>query len=127
MSLTASGGGRRLAACALALALVAGARVHPARAASNFPDIPVWVEVGAWRDSSWVRRNRCVGSFTGPLADSLGASLVTNSSARAITVRFLRDRLTEARPDFGGYRIYRMTNSLDTSRAVLIRRFSLNA
>jgi len=39
----------------------------------------------------------------------------------------MRDRATEVRPDFGGYRIYRMTNSADSSKAVLIRRYSLNA
>jgi len=114
----------------LALALLAGAGTRTARSASNFPDIPVWVEVGAWRDSTLIQtpgnRLRCAGSFQGPLADSLGASSVTGSAARTITVRFLRDRVTEARPDFGGYRIYRMTNNPDTTRAVLIRRFSLN-
>src|SRR5207249_9980617 len=45
---------------------------------------------------------------------------------RPITVRFLRDRSAEARPDFEGYRIYRMANSPDSSKAQLIRRFTLN-
>ena len=125
MSANAFGGARR-AVQVLTLAVMAGAGASRAHAASNFPDIPVWAEVGAWHDSSLVSRNRCVGSFQGPLADSLGASTLTGSAARAVTVRFLRDRVTEARPDFGGYRVYRMTNTLDSSRAVLIRRFSLN-
>src|SRR5262245_27559662 len=125
MAWNVSGGARR-AASVLALALVAGAGARTSRAASNFPDIPVWAEVGAWRDSSLVARNRCVGSFQGPLADSLGPSTLTGSAARAVTVRFLRDRVTEARPDFGGYRIYRMTNSPDSAHALLIRRFSIN-
>src|SRR5260221_5775148 len=104
MSWNVSGGARR-AATVLVLALLAGAGTRPARAAANFPNIPVWAEVGAWRDSSLINKNRCVGSFQAPLADSLGASSATGSSARAVTVRFLRDRVTEARPDFGGYRI----------------------
>ncbi len=120
MSKNAFGGALRAAACALALALVAGAWACPARAASSFPDIPVWANAGAWQDSSLIRKTRCIGSFKGPLAESL---LV---HPRAITVRFLRDRVTEARADFGGYRIYRMTNAPDSSQAMLIRRFSLN-
>ena len=126
MSWNVSGGARR-AATVLALALSAGAGTRPAHAASNFPDIPVWAEVGAWRDSSLINKSRCVGSFKGPLADSLGPSTLTGSSARTVTVRFLRDRVTEARPDFGGYRIYRMTNSPDSAQALLIRRFSINS
>jgi hypothetical protein len=43
---------------------------------------------------------------------------------RTITVRFLRDRLAELRPDFGGYRIYRGTGSPDTAHLVLVRRYS---
>jgi hypothetical protein len=120
MSKNAFGGALRAAACTLALAVMAGASAQPARAASNFPDIPVWANAGVWQDSSLIFRTRCVGSFKGPLAESLAVH------PRAITVRFLRDRLTEARPDFGGYRIYRMTNSPDSAKAVLIRRFSLN-
>ena len=108
-------------ACALVMVLASLAAVAPARAASSFPDIPIWSEAGAWQDSSLVSRNRCVGTFKAPLADSLA------NRARSITVRFLRDRRAEARPDFGGYRIYRMTSSPDSSRAVLIRRFSRNA
>src|SRR5262245_61520767 len=66
----------------------------------RFPQIPVWAMVGAYQDSSLVSPRRCVGSFRGPLPDSL------DPRARTVTVRFLRDRVAEARPDFGGYRIY---------------------
>ena len=43
-----------------------------------------------------------------------------------MTVRFLRSRRVEARADFGGYRVYRCTNSPDTTIAVLLRRYSVN-
>jgi|SRR5580765_624326 len=94
----------------------------PARAASNFPDIPVWINVGAWKDSSTIAglEYRCIGSFQGPLPDSVHRQSTT------LSVRFMRDRATEARPDFGGYRVYRMQNTPDSSKAVLIRRFSIN-
>ena len=124
MTVNASGGAFRAAACVLALALLGPAGTPPARAASNFPDIPVWVIAGGWRDSTKMSRLdslRCPGSFAGPQPDSV------DERARVVTVRFLRDRTAESRPDFGGYRIYRMTNSPDSSTAVLVRRFSLNA
>ena len=120
MSDNASGGARRAAACALVSALLGLAGVWPAHAASNYPDIPIWSLAGGWRDSSQFFPNRCIGVFKGPQPDSI------DERGRTITVRFLRDRVAEARPDFGGYRIYRMTNSPDSSRAVLIRRFSRN-
>jgi hypothetical protein len=123
MTANASGGAFRAAACVLALALLGPAGTPPVRAAANFPDVPVWVIAGAWRDStqlSHLDSLRCPGSFAGPQPDSV------DERARVVTVRFLRDRVTEARPDFGGYRIYRMTNSTDSSRALLVRRFSLN-
>src|SRR4029079_4482373 len=63
---------------------------------------------------------RCIGSFQGPLPDSVHRQSTT------LSVRFMRDRATEARPDFGGYRVYRMQNTPDSSKAVLIRRFSIN-
>jgi len=115
------GGASRAArrACLLMLCGVLGSA--PVRAASNFPDIPVWTNVGAWQDSSFIYPFRCIGQFQGPLPDSI------RRESRNLTVRFLRDRATEVRPDFGGYRIYRMTNTPDSSKAVLIRRFSLNA
>ena len=120
----AGGGARRAArrACLLFLGAWFGiSAVRPARAASNFPDVPVWVNVGAWQDSSSIFPFKCVGAFQGPLPDSV------RRESRNLTVRFLRDRATEVRSDFGGYRIYRMQNSPDSSKAVLIRRFSLNA
>src|SRR6185369_7077996 len=115
------GGASRAArrACLLMLCGVLGST--PLRAASNFPDIPIWTNVGAWQDSTHIQDFRCAGSFQGPLPDSV------RRSSRNLTVRFLRDRATEVRSDFGGYRIYRMTNAPDSSKAVLIRRFSLNA
>jgi hypothetical protein len=120
----AGGGARRAArrACLLFLGTcLAIAAARPVRAASNVPDIPVWVNVGAWQDSSSILPFKCVGAFQGPQPDSV------RRESRNLTVRFLRDRATEVRPDFGGYRIYRMTNTPDSSKAVLIRRFSLNA
>ena len=86
--------------------------------AATFPKIPLCAFPGAYRDSSLVDSSRCIGSFGGPLADSL------LERPRTITVRFRRDRRVEASPNFGGYRIYRVTGSPDTSRMVLIRRFS---
>src|SRR5262245_19125163 len=114
------GGALRAArhACLLFLGAVLG--FAPARAASNFPDIPVWSSVGAWQDSTHIFPFLCAGAFQGPLPDSI------REDTRVLPVRFLRDRGTEIRPDFGGYRIYRMTNSPDSSQAVLIRRFSIN-
>src|SRR5580765_695975 len=120
MSMNAPGGVFRAAVCAWVLAISASASVRPSHAASNFPDVPVWSLAGRWQDSSLVNSIRCVGSFQAPLAESLKAQ------SRVITVRFLRDRTTELRPDFGGYRLYRMTNSLDSSAATLLRRFSIN-
>jgi len=117
-----TGGALRAAGRALTQVLLAGLALgaaRPAYAASNTPDIPVWALAGHWLDGSLFTPNRCVGALA-PLPDSLFPF------PRTITVRFLRDRRTEARPDFGGYRIYRMTNAADSSRAVLIRRFSLN-
>src|SRR5438874_1533027 len=113
---------------AVALALTAGATagvLSPARA--DFPSIRTWLLVGAFQDSSTIGNQylRCVGDL-GPRPDSLRLQPLT------ISVRFLRDRVAEARPDFGGYRIYRMVGtsladgSPDSTRAVLIRRFSLN-
>src|SRR5215470_9382385 len=95
------GGALRAArrACLLIACFALGA--VPARAASSFPDIPVWTNVGAWQDSSTIAGFgfRCVGDF-GPRPDSV------RRESRSLSLRFLRDRATEARPDFGGYRIY---------------------
>ncbi len=125
----------RLAA-SVALALVAGAigaafsptLVH---AESGFPTIRAWALVGAFKDSSDTPRGSvvCLGSL-GPRSDSLVVRPQT------ISLRFLRDRQAERRPDFGGYRIYRMINAPDSTgarcsstpvNAVLLRRYSLNS
>ena len=113
----------------LALALVAGAGLPGgASAQSGFPKIAVWAVAGAWQDSTLEFPKRCVGQFTGPLPDSI------REQPRTITLRWHRDRLAEARRDFGGYRIYRVTNRTslvtgqpDTTSMVLLRRFSVNA
>lgn len=83
-----------------------------------FPRIPLCAFPGAYQDSSLFRPNRCVGAFQAPPADTL------REQGRTITVRFLRDRIAEARPDFGGYRVYRVQNFPDSTRMTLIRRFS---
>jgi hypothetical protein len=105
---------------AAALALVAGAATARAQQATAFPSIKAWVLQGAFQDSTLVYNFVPVGYFRAPLADSL----VPRS--RTMSFRFLRDRVAESRPDFGGYRIYRMVNQPDSSKAVLIRRYSLN-
>lgn len=89
--------------------------------AATFPRIPLCAFTGAYQDSSLINPARCLGAFHGPLADSIA------ERPRTVTVRFRRDRRVEARPDFGGYRVYRVQNytgPADTARMVLIRRFS---
>jgi hypothetical protein len=86
----------------------------------RFPQIPVWSMAKAFNDGSATNRNTCVGSLTLP-DDSVSAK------PRVATVRFLRDRRAEARSDFGGYRIYRVTVTPDTARMMLVRRFSRQA
>jgi len=109
----------------LALALVAGAgSLSTAHAQSTetpqqFWHIPVWAQPGAWQDNTALYPARCVGSLA-PRSDSLVLK------SRTVTVRFLRNRRVEARPDFGGYRIYRCTNTPDTTTAMLLRRYSVN-
>ena len=71
-------------------------------AQSGFPDIPIWSYPGAYQ--------------AGP--DSVA------ERGRTVTVRWLRDPAAEQRRDFGGYRIYRVTNSPDSSHMTLLRRFS---
>ena len=108
-----------------ALALVAGAVASPVSApaahAAGFPSLHTWVLQGAFQDSTRFVPTLCQGLFHGPGADSL------RREPRALTLRFLRDRVAEARPDFGGYRIYRMVTSPDSSQAKLLRRYSVNA
>jgi hypothetical protein len=109
----------------LALALAAGAgslsaaHAQPAETPQQFWHIPVWARPGAWQDDTALYPNSCVGSLA-PRPDSLV------EKSRAVTVRFLRSRRVEARPDFGGYRIYRCTNTPDTTTAMLVRRYSVN-
>lgn len=89
--------------------------------AAVFPRIPLCAFAGAYRDSSLLDPRKCVGSYSGPQPDSV------EQRARTVTVRFRRDRRIEARADFGGYRLYRVTNytgPADTSNMMLIRRFS---
>jgi hypothetical protein len=109
---------------ALALSAWAGspsvARAQTGETPQQFWHIPVWVQAGAWQDSTLLFPERCGGRFHGPLPDSI------RTQARTLTVRFLRNRRVEARPDFAGYRIYRGVGSPDTSALVLLRRYSVN-
>lgn len=86
------------------LPLFGPAGVRPAAAQADFPNIPVWSFSGAWHP--------------GAGGDTIEAR------PRTISVRWLRDPVAEARPDFGGYRVYRATNFGDTTSMVLFRRFS---
>jgi len=106
---------------ALAFAAGAGAWCPASSQSPAFPHIPVWSYPHAFQDAYHIRGNEtvCPGSLP-DRSDSLRAQ------ARTVTVRFLRDRRAEARPDFGGYRIYRAVNSPDSTRMELIRRFSRN-
>ena len=111
----------------MALALTIGA-ASPAAAQPGFPKIALWAMPGAWQDSTLLFPRRCLGQFKAPLADSI------REQPRTITLRWHRDRLAEVRPDFGGYRIYRVTTKVDpvsgkpdTSSMVLLRRYSINA
>lgn len=96
--------------CAVPLALVAltgltmAAVVRPAAAQSDYPNIPAWSFVGAWKPGA-------------------GSDTVV-ARPRTLTLRWLRDPVAEARSDFGGYRIYRATSFGDTSTMVLLRRYS---
>jgi len=106
------------ALAAVALSATAGAAL--AQQASAFPSIKAWVHQGAWDDSTDIYPFAPVGYFQAPMEDSL------IPRSRTLTLRWLRDRVAEQRPDFGGYRIYRMVNAPDSSHAVLLRRYSLN-
>ena len=104
----------------LALVLSAGPGVVHAQQPTAFPAIKAWVHQGVWQDSTHIYSFAPVGYFQGPLEDSVGAR------SRTLTLRWLRDRVAESRPDFGGYRIYRMVNAPDSAKAVLLRRYSRN-
>jgi hypothetical protein len=109
----------------LALALVAGAgslsaaHAQSAETPQQFWHIPVWARPGAWQDDTALYPKKCVGSLE-PRSDSLVLK------SHTVTVRFLRNRRVEARPDFGGYRIYRYTNTRGTTTGMLLRRYSVN-
>lgn len=106
----------------LALAFAAGAGIVPSSFAQpGFPRIPVWGFAGGWQDSTLLNPRRCGSTYAGPQPDSL----VPRS--RTITIRFKRDPQAELRPDFGGYRIYRVVQTPDTTNMVLLRRYSLNS
>jgi len=93
---------RRIVPLVMGLAL--GFAVRAAVAESDYPNIPAWSFAGAWRP------------------DAAGDTIVARP--RTVTFRWLRDPEAEARPNFGGYRIYRATSFRDTSAMVLVRRFS---
>jgi hypothetical protein len=54
------------------------------------------------------------------------ASGEDSTVSRKVTIRWVRDRAAEARPDFGGYRIYRQLSVRDTTNMELIRRFAVH-
>jgi len=85
-----------LAACAMLAARPAHAQLPP------FPSISFRAFAG-------------VPSSTG--ADS--------TVTRKVTIRWVRDRAAEMRPDFGGYRIWRATSARDTTNMELLRRFAI--
>lgn len=87
----------------LGLGLAAAAR--PAAAQSDFPNIPAWSFVGAWKPGAG------------------GDTIVARP--RTLTLRWLRDPVAEADSMFGGYRIYRATSYGDTSVMMLLRRYSV--
>ena len=98
---------RQVLTAILVLGVALAAPPRPASAQPGLPNIPVWSYPGAWHPG--------VGRDT------------IEARPRTLTVRWLRDPAAEARPDFGGYRIYRGTNLggiCDTSSMVLMRRFS---
>ena len=66
----------------------------------------------------------CYRAFAGVPSYVTGAD---STASRKVTIRWVRDRAAEARPDFGGYRIYRQTTVRDTTNMELMRRFALFA
>jgi len=60
-------------------------------------------------------------AFSG-LPSSTGAD---STVSRTITLRWVRDRTAEARPDFGGYHIWRQHTRRDTTNMELLRRFAI--
>ncbi len=117
----------RLTVAVLVVAAALGAARGAGAQIAGFPRIPMWAFPGAWQDYTHQFPSRCGGELA-VRPDSVRAQ------ARTITVRWLRSRTAEARSDFGGYRIYRITSRIDpvsgrpdTGSAVLLRRFSVNA
>jgi hypothetical protein len=89
------------------LALLLGfASVLPVHAGTSLPPFPK-IEFRAFAG---------VPSSTG--ADS--------TVSRKVTLRWVRDRVAEQRPDFGGYRIWRATSVRDTTNMELLRRFTVH-
>jgi hypothetical protein len=82
--------------------LLVTASLIPSIASAQFPKVSHWGYPGAYQAG----------------ADSIA------ERGRTITVRWLRDPAAEARSDFGGYRIYRVFNSPDSTRMTLLRRYS---
>ena len=56
-----------------------------------------------------------------------GSAGQDSTVSRKVTLRWVRDRVAEARPDFGGYRIYRQFAVRDTTNMELLRRFAVFA
>ncbi len=107
--------------CGAVLACVAGT-APSARAAGTFPRVPIWAYPGIYQDVAhtvFPFTTVCAGLTPTTLPDSV------REVPRSATVRFLRDRVAEARPNFGGYRIYRVTNTPDSTRMALVRRYSV--
>ncbi len=97
-----------LVACAVALALAGAARAS--EVVTNCDPPPTFPQI-------------CFRAFGG-VTSSTGAD---STVSRKVTIRWVRDRVAEARPDFGGYRIYRQSSQRDTTNMELLRRFALFA
>lgn len=94
-------------ALALVLAVAMSVAAGPATAQPDYyPNIPAWSFTGAWKP------------------DPVTFSDTIEARPRTLTLRWLRDPAAEARPNFGGYRIYRATSFGDTGSMVLLRRYS---
>jgi hypothetical protein len=63
----------------------------------------------------------CFRAFAG-VPSSTGAD---STVSRKITIRWVRDRVAEQLPNFGGYRIYRQAAVRDTANMELVRRFAV--
>jgi len=94
----------------------------------EFPKIQICAFPGAFQDSTHLIDPVTREPYECSARTAVPRGALPNDSLRiqprTITVRFRRDPRAEARRDFGGYRIYRVTNYPDSTRMVLIRRFS---